>query len=161
MNLYTLENFQTEAQINALAEFSEKYWEFGAWEPEAFCEDDSFPGKLELSHVLSDINDNVLAVLIASTQRERYLETALDDYLYIHKVLIHPDLRGKRIDNQSVFGFLFDAVESAGEDLSLYTQVLSVDSWNEHAINVYIHYEFDILARRSFGKYLMGRGFIY
>jgi len=161
MNLFTLENFQTERQIKALANFSDQYWEFGAWEPEAFCEDDIFPDKLELSHVLSDTNDNVLAVLVASKQRERYLENALDEYLYIHKVLIHPELRGKRINNQSVFGFLFDQVVSVGEDLGLYTQVLSVDSWNEHAINVYTHYEFDILAERSCGKYLMGRGFDY
>ena len=161
IKLYPLGDFQSDTQIASLVDFSNDYWEFGGWEADAFGEDDTFPDKLALSHVLTDVNDRVLALLIASKQRERYLETALDDYLYIHKVLIHPDLRGKRIDNQSVFGFLFDIVETTGEDFGLYTQVLSVDSWNEHAINVYTHYEFDILAERSCGKFVMGRGFDY
>jgi len=169
IRLYTLGNFQSDRQIASLERFSSDFWEFGAWKADAFrinpklpqyVEDNNLlPFKFELSHVLTDIKDNILAILIASQQRERYLENALDEYLYIHKVLIHPDLRGKRIDNQSVFGFLFDQVVSVGEYLGLYTQVLSVDSRNKHAINVYTHYEFAILAELDYGTYLMGRGF--
>ena len=161
LQLKTLENFQSDLQINALAQFSEEYWDYGGWNKEAFYEDESFPDKLELSQVLSDTQNNVYGVLIASTQRERYLENALDDYLYIHKVLIHPDLRGRMIETQSIFGFMFDSVVCEGEELGLYQQVLSVDCDNQHAINVYSHYEFEVISELSCGKLLMGRGFNY
>jgi len=159
LNLVSLGEFQDKNQIRALADFSNEYWDFGGWNKEAFYEDDSFPDKLQLSQVLSDTQDNVYAVLIASKQRERYLESALDDYLYMHKILIHPDLRGRMIETQSVFGFMFDSVVCEGEELGLYQQVLSVDWDNQHAINVYSHYEFEFISELSCGKLLMGRGF--
>ena len=161
LRVVALESFQSEKQIASLVEFSNEHWEYGGWDADAFGEDDEFPFKLELSCVLADVNDRVFGVFIVSQQKERYLESAFDEYLYIHKILIDPSMRGFKIDGRSLFGTMWDfSVDKSVEDFDLYSQLLTVDDDNLNAISIYERYGFCYMGDRSDGKILMGRGFL-
>lgn len=170
-----LSQMQNKDQLTKLAEFSGEHWPFGAWDRESFEDNDSFdaPSKLELSHVLLEESDSqsavdvisskIVGLVIASIERDKYLDSALDDYVYFHKVLIDPDYRGKRLgDGRSLFGCLYESCVAVAEnDFSLDQQVLTVDFFNEDAISIYLHYGFKVLGECDGGKYLMGKGFDY
>jgi len=162
INVYSLGDFQSDRQIDSLVDFSNEHWPYGGWEAAAFRETDGFAYKLELSCVLADVQDNVwkvLGVFIASQQKERYLESAMDDYLYIHKILIDPAYHGHKIDGRSLFGTMWDFSLDQSEDYGLDSQLLTVDDDNIRAIAIYKNYGFCHMGDRSDGKILMGRGF--
>ncbi len=162
INVYSLGDFQSDRQIASLVDFSNEYWPYGGWDADAFSESDGYAYKLELSCVLADVQDNVwkvLGVFIASQQKERYLESAMDDYLYIHKILIDPLYRGHTIDGRSLFGTMWDFSLDQSEDYCLDSQLLTVDDDNIKAIAIYENYGFCHMGDRSDGKILMGRGF--
>lgn len=159
IRLYTLGDFQSDRQIASLVDFSNEHWPYGGWEAAAFRETDGFAYKLELSCVLADVKDNVLGVFIASQQRERYLKSAIDDYLYIHKILIDPLYRGHKVDGRSLFGTMWHFSLEQVEVYDLYSQLLTVDEDNLKAIGIYKKCGFCYMGDRSYGKILMGRGF--
>jgi len=162
INVYSLGDFQSDRQIDSLVDFSNEHWPYGGWDADAFSESDGFAYKLELSCVLADVQDNVwkvLGVFIASQQKESYLESAMDDYLYIHKILIDPAYRGHTIDGRSLFGTMWDFSLDQSEDYGLDSQLLTVDDDNIKAIAIYENYGFCHMGDRSDGKILMGRGF--
>jgi len=159
INVYSLGDFQSDRQIASLVKFSNEHWQYGGWEAAAFRETDGFAYKLKLSCVLADVKDKVLGVFIASQQKERYLESAMDDYLYIHKILIDPLYRGHKIDGRSLFGTMWDFSLDQSEDYRLDSQLLTVDDDNIKAIEIYENYGFCHMGDRSDGKILMGRGF--
>ena len=148
---------QSDADIASLVAFSAEHWrEYGPWSEAYFRTDERFPLKLELSSVLIDTNRAVRGVFIVSKQKEKYYPDAGSEFLYIHKVVIDSELRGRScdsadtaegveleeritIDGRSLFGSLWDsAIQDASEKYGLSSQVLSVEPENLKAIGIYL-----------------------
>lgn len=172
--MFKLVDCQSDADIASLVAFSAEHWrEQGPWPAECFRSDERFPLKLELSSVLMDTSRAVRGVFIVSKQKEKYYPDAESEFLYIHKIVIDPRLRGgSRVSDQdgnhqrvtinglSLFRSLWNsAINDAFEKYGLSSQVLSVEPDNTRAIEIYTNtYEFEVLEIRSCGKLLMGRG---
>ena len=168
---------QSDVDIASLVAFSAEHWrDQGPWPAECFRSDERFPLKLELSSVLMDPSRAVRGVFIVSKQKEKYYPDAGSEFLYIHKVVIDSELRGRScdsadtaegveleeritIDGRSLFRSLWNsATQDASEKYGLTSQVLSVEPDNLKAISIYKKYGFEVLETRDCGKLLMGRG---